>query len=190
MKIYTKSGDKGETSLFSGKRVSKSDQRFKAIGSIDELNSHLGLIVSSIEEDEKLREERHILINKFYRIQSELLQIGADLATPLDANPSMQKKVPRITPDKTRVLEEEIDKFDSSLPALTNFVLPGGHVIAAQIQVARSVCRRAERQIVSLSEDSKLNPEVLKYINRLSDWLFVLARYMNSMTKSKEQIWK
>ncbi len=190
MKIYTKTGDTGTTSLFGGKRVSKSSTRFEAIGSLDELNSYLGLVAALLSGDTDLNSSSDNLVEKIYKIQSTLLQIGADLATPYTANSSVQKKIVRLSADKVTKLEHEIDVYDAQLTKLTSFILPGGHPVAAHIQVARSLCRRAERNVIKLGKGVEVNPEIYKYLNRLSDWFFVAARLVNTLTKSQEQIWE
>jgi len=179
MKIYTKNGDNGKTSLFGGRRVSKSIVRLEVIGCIDELNALLGLINAKTKE-----------LPEIQRIQSELLQIGADIATPYSVRSSFQKSIQRLSSKEVQVLEKEIDKFEKELPKLTHFILPGGHEIASILQFARAVARRAERNAVRLEKGAKVNPNVLKYLNRLSDWLFVAARWINFKTKTEEIIWK
>lgn len=176
MKIYTKTGDTGETGLFAGGRVPKDDVRLHAYGTVDELNSILGLaIASNIHPD---------LAAFMQRIQRELFTVGADLATPLDASPEW---IHRLNGKFTEQLEHDIDKFEEELPPLTNFILPGGTQAAAFLHQARTVCRRAERWVVSIKED--VNPHVIVYLNRLSDWLFVLSRVENIRSGVEETIW-
>ena len=173
MKIYTKTGDAGETSLYGGSRVPKSHLRIEAIGAVDELNAYLGVLD----------------MGELTRIQNELFTLGADLATPADTNSKL--KILRIDAACVALLEKEIDAWTEKLPQLTNFILPGGSKVAAQLHLARAICRRAERSVVRLAEiDAKLNKNILKYLNRLSDWLFVLARKVNADAGVAENIWK
>lgn len=173
-KIYTRTGDKGETSLFGGKRVSKTHQRITAIGSIDELNAALGLVQSLIRSKP--------LKSALETIQIHLFTIGAELANP---GSSAEAKAANIS-----FLEQQIDNLDAKLPQLQNFILPGGSLEASQSQLARSVARRAEREVLKLNSTKKVNSESLKYLNRLSDFLFVLARYLNRTSKNREIIWR
>jgi cob(I)alamin adenosyltransferase len=177
MKIYTGGGDRGKTSLFSGERVNKSDLRVEAYGDVDELNSLLGTLSGEIQ-----------------RIQSDLLHIGAWLAvTP--GSPASQE-LQDISREQTKGLEATIDRLEEELPALKDFLLPGGHVSAAWAHVARAVCRRAERHVVRLlagtaeDETSLQLRGVVTYLNRLSDYLFVLARYCNKIQGQPDTIWK
>ena len=165
MKIYTRTGDDGNTSLFAGGRISKGHARLHAYGTVDELNTILGLVVAS-GVDESLQAVLE-------RVQSELFTVGADLATPLDAK---SKAIVRVTADLTEQLENEIDGWEEILPALKNFILPGGSLPGAFLHQARTVCRRAERWSVIVQESEPVSPEVLHYLNRLSDWLFMAAR--------------
>jgi len=185
MKVYTGGGDKGKTSLFSGERIAKSDRRIAAYGDIDELNSILGLLAAVLPEP--LAECQRVLIG----IQSELLQIGAWLATTPGAPASDSLKP--FGEDKSLGLEAAIDTLDADLPPLTQFVLPGGHVTAGWAHVARTVCRRTERRVVSLmaeatAPDPAMTP-ILVYLNRLSDYLFVLARFCNHTLGVSESKW-
>jgi cob(I)alamin adenosyltransferase len=173
VKIYTKSGDKGETSLISGARVPKDSPRVEAYGTCDEANSTIGLALSLLPEADEWQELRRV----FHVVQTKLFHIGAELATPAG------KKVGwPIQEEDVTFLEQQIDKLDESLPQLTNFVLPGGHPSAAALHVARTVVRRAEREAVRITESEPVNGTVLKYLNRLSDFLFVAARYVNLKT--------
>jgi cob(I)alamin adenosyltransferase len=177
MRIYTKSGDKGETSLIYGARVPKYSARVEAYGTCDEANSHLGLALALLPEEEDWQELRQV----FHVVQTKLFHIGAELATPEG------KKVGwPIEEEDVTFLEEQIDKLDAELPALTNFVLPGGHPAAAAFHVARTVVRRAERKAVLVAQQEQVNAVVLKYLNRLSDYLFVVARYVNQRTGRME----
>ena len=179
MKIYTKTGDTGETGLYGGTRVPKDTVRVEACGTVDELNACIGLVRSQIQ-DEELDEILH-------RIQNELFDIGADLAT-LDTHPKAASL--RIPPTLTTALEKEIDRFEDQLPPLKNFILPGGSTGGAAIHLARTVARRAERCVVSLAKGETVNPAVLIYLNRLSDLLFVLARTVNHRLDEPEPLWE
>ena len=181
MKIYTKTGDRGETSLFGGTRVWKDDLRISAYGSIDELNALLGVAATQIENKE--------LIEIIRSIQNDLFTVGADLATPLDKG-NKGFVIPRVDNSFATKLEFLIDKFDSKLPELKNFILPGGTVGASQLHLARTVCRRAEREIVALSKTEEINSEIEIYVNRLSDLLFVLARFENFFNGIEDVPWK
>lgn len=193
MKIYTKTGDNGTTALFGGKRVSKADTRMELLGNIDELNSMLGVVIVL---SRKLNVR--ILGKDLARIQGELLLLGADIATPFEIQKSLlrsksfggQAKVKRISEKEVASLEEEIDEIEKKLDPLVNFILPGGHEVAALLHLARSVARRAERSLVRLQEQEKINPEILKYMNRLSDWLFVQARMVNNTEGFEDMVWK
>ncbi len=178
MKIYTKTGDHGTTSLFGGRRVDKNSLRIEAYGCVDELNSFIGTIVASNPPAD--------ILKKLIRVQSELFVLGTDLATPVD----VKVKIPRITKSFILRLEKEIDSFDKNLPSLKNFILPGGEETGSKFHLTRTVARRTERRIVELSLIEKINNNCLMYINRLSDWLFVLARYINSLEKVEEIPWK
>lgn len=177
MKIYTKSGDKGETSLVYGTRVPKYADRVEAYGTCDEANSMIGLALAQLPQGDEWSELRRI----FHIVQTKLFHIGAELATPAD------KKVgwPIQESDVTD-LEAQIDKLDGQLQPLTNFVLPGGHPAAAALHVARTVVRRAERKTVQIAVTEEINSVVVKYLNRLSDFLFVAARLVNCNTGNVE----
>ena len=179
MKIYTRTGDDGETSLFAGGRVSKGHLRLHTYGTVDELNTILGLAVAN-DMDNAVR-------SKVIRVQSELFTVGADLATPLDAD---AKWIVRVSADSITQLEQDIDQWEVDLPTLKNFILPGGCVAGAFLHQARTVCRRAERWLVMLQEQEAVNSETLHYLNRLSDWLFVAARAVNHRAGQAEQTWQ
>jgi len=166
MKIYTKTGDEGNTGLFGGERISKDDIRIEAYGTVDELNAHIGVLIAALEE-----QIPHILPE----IQSDLFTIGSQLATK-DAAKLMIAGI-----DKKRIaaLEQQIDIMDLDLPLLTSFVLPGGHATSALAHVCRTVTRRAERHVVTLSRNETIDQEITIYLNRLSDYFFVLSRYLN-----------
>lgn len=179
MKIYTKTGDDGSTSLFGGTRVQKNNIRINAYGTIDELNSIIGIAVSGDINDE--------IKFELENIQNVLFQIGSELASPENVKSNIIK---RTSEEDVKNLETLIDKFDEKLPPLKNFILPGGNNSAAQLHFARTVCRRAERIIVELKEFELVSKNVLIYVNRLSDLLFVLARYQNLSRSTAEIIWK
>ncbi len=181
MKIYTKTGDKGETGLFGGRRVSKADPRVEAYGAVDELNAHLGWAGSLLEE---------VAVNQALQsIQSDLLRIGADLATPPGLDAALTARTVSLAPGASVRLEGLIDRWDAELPPLKHFILPGGSPASAALQVCRAVCRRAERAVVGLEAISPVNPEVVVYLNRLSDLLFVLARWVNAKRGVSEPVW-
>ncbi|MFZ5947051.1 MAG: cob(I)yrinic acid a,c-diamide adenosyltransferase [Stygiobacter sp.] len=181
MKIYTKTGDKGETSLFGGKRVWKDDLRISAYGTIDELNAQLGVAITEIKNKE--------LIEILKSIQSELFSVCSDLATPFENEPK-NFVIPRIDEKYINKIEKLIDEIEFKLPELKNFILPGGTKGAANLHLARTICRRAEREIVSLKKVEKINPLIEVYINRLSDFLFVLARYENHIENVSDIVWQ
>lgn len=176
MAIYTKRGDKGKTSLYDKtleqrKRTSKDSLRIEALGAIDELNSYLGVVISSSED--------LVLNKKLKEVQGNLLTIGSQLAG---------SKL-RFFKTNTRRLEKEIDEMEGRLSVLTNFILPGGGRTASNLQYARTLVRRAERRLVSLNEKITVKPQTLTYLNRLSDYLFMLARDANSKMEVKDEVW-
>ncbi len=179
MKIYTKTGDGGDTALFGGQRLPKDALRIEAYGTVDELNAHLGLIVRYCDSPD--------LKSRLLRVQGELFQVGADLATPLDAKTSY---ITRLAAEPIARLEAEIDEWDELLPPLTSFILPGGSQPGAELHIARTICRRAERRAVSLARAEDVNENVIIYLNRLSDWLFVLARLVNHRQNAPEAPWR
>ena len=202
-KIYTKTGDSGTTSLFGGRRVGKDSARIAAYGEVDELNSLIGLIISDLQQYSSSersesrsgsRQARTIIKKKLLRIQSELFVLGADLATPIEVSTPLKlrgaSKVPRIKKSFVIRLEREIDKWSVSLPVLKNFILPGGGKVGSKLHLARSIARRAERSLVALSKEETINKTGQVYLNRLSDWFFVLARYVNKLENISEKIWK
>lgn len=174
MKIYTKFGDSGNTTLLGGTVVSKDELAVGAYGSVDELNAFLGTVLSFSE----MRE----ITDSLKRIQSDLFIIGAELAS------TENKKT--IPPMRVSELEAEIDKLAAELPPLKNFILPGGSKTASLLHLARTVCRRAEREVVALSKKENVNPLTITYLNRVGDLLFMLARYVNYQKKVDETIWK
>ena len=185
MKIYTKTGDAGETALFGGTRVKKYNPRIESYGTLDELNSYIGLI-----KDQKIDTNTKETLLK---IQNELFVIGAMLATPKEKetlkNGKERLNIFTINDDAISFLENEIDKMDAVLPQMTHFILPGGHQTVSFCHVARCICRRAERLVVALNEDEIIGSIIIKYLNRLSDFLFVLARKLSKDLQIEEIKW-
>lgn len=173
MKIYTRSGDKGETSLIYGHRIPKDSIRVETYGTIDEANSMIGLGVSYLRDASFKTDD---LIEQLLIIQRELFDLGRDLATPVE---KVQESGYHVGGDKTARLETFIDSYDAEVPPLTKFILPGGHTAASALQTARTITRRAERIAVSLGKEEQVNPEIQRYLNRLSDYLFVAGRAIN-----------
>jgi len=173
-RIYTRLGDKGQTVTLAGKKVYKDDLRVEAYGSVDELNALLGVIMS-FTTDSEIKET-------LTKIQKELFVVGAELAMEKTA-------MKKINPTHISDLESKIDEIEEELPHLANFVLPGGSKTASLLHLARTVCRRAERRTVSLSQKSNINPDITRYLNRLGDLLFVLARYENRKKRIEEIVW-
>jgi cob(I)alamin adenosyltransferase len=178
MKIYTRKGDQGETSLFGGARLPKDHIRIEAYGTVDELNSHVGVVMGFLSDADLLR--------YLQEVQSRLFDVGAILAS----DPSKENDyIPKLKQVSIDVLEQAIDDMNTTLPELKHFILPSGHAIVAACHVARTVCRRAERAIVRLAHDEMVPELVLVYLNRLSDYLFVLARYLGSKFDVPEVRW-
>tara|TARA_Y100001970_G_scaffold290328_1_gene423726 strand:- start:32 stop:601 length:570 start_codon:yes stop_codon:yes gene_type:complete len=177
-KIYTRGGDKGKTSLGDGKRVYKNSIRIDAFGTVDETNSILGIAIISLKSPLK---------EMIFRIQNDLFDLGADLCVP--ENDSLDYEPLRITQIQVDRLENEIDEMNSNLNPLQSFILPGGTMESAYLHLARTVARKAERLIISLSKKEKINPIAIKYINRLSDHLFVIARLVNKKNKQDDILW-
>lgn len=178
MKIYTKTGDLGETSLFGGKRVKKFDLRIDAYGTSDELNSWIGLIRDQAIDDSYK--------NTLISIQDRIFTLGAQLA----ADPEKPKlKMPKIEEQDIFYLEKCIDEMDETLPQMTHFTLPGGNTVVSYCHIARCVCRRCERLVIELSEQAVIPPTIIQYLNRLSDYLFVLGRKIGQDLKAEEQYW-
>ena len=178
MKIYTRTGDKGKTSLIGGKRVSKTHQRLEAYGTIDELNAHIGLLLAQLPADES---ERTTLL----QVQNILFVVGAQLATPPEVSNPLA-----VTPEMLFTLEEAIERIEAALPSLKAFVLPGGTQAASQCHVCRTVCRRAERRVLALASRATIPSELTSYLNRLSDYLFVLSRKINNEQGMQEIFWQ
>lgn len=181
MKIYTKTGDKGQTSLFGGERVWKDHLRIKAYGSVDEVNSFIGLAVTEIQDDQ--------LKTTLKEIQNRLFVVGSDLASPKQKE-NAKFKIPRVNEEFIIFAEKKIDYFNEKLPELKHFILPGGTKGAALMHTARTVCRRAEREVISLSKETEIGINIIVFLNRLSDLLFVLARYENFVNNTPDVEWK
>jgi cob(I)alamin adenosyltransferase len=179
MKIYTKTGDLGETALYGGTRVKKSHPRVNAYGTLDEANSILGLALSHLPERE------YVIFERLTRVQNELFQVGAELATV----EGKKNSCPLVSEVEIAMLEKEIDEMELSLAPLRNFILPGGASCGAALHLARTVVRRAERDCVELMQADPLRPEVVRYLNRLSDYLFVSARFVNHVMQKSETPW-
>ena len=177
MKIYTKTGDEGKTSLFDNSRVWKSDQRILSYGSVDELNSSLGIALS-LELDPEIRD---ILI----KLQNDLFIVGSDLA-----NPNMSDKKIRTSPEMITFLEQKIDLLEPQLEPLTSFILPGGTLLASILHLSRTIARRAETHVIALSQNEEINKDAAIYLNRLSDLMFVLARTINQRKNISDIVWK
>lgn len=178
MKIYTKTGDSGDTSLLGGKRVSKSHLRIDAYGTVDELNAFLGLL-----KDQEVNKHRVVFLKT---IQDRLFTIGATLATQEGAS---HVKKPDLEPSDVLLLEREIDQMETFLEPLRNFILPGGHPSVSFAHLARTVCRRAERRVIDLHNEVPVDELIIQYLNRLSDYLFVLGRMMAKELKIQETVW-
>ena len=182
MKIYTKTGDKGDTGLIDGSRISKSDLRIIAYGVVDEANSHIGLIISNIEKNSIFDDVKKILLN----VQQDLFVLGAELANP---NTLKDENI-LVKTEMISTIEKYIDKFESELAPLSNFILPGGSIESSLLHICRTVVRRAEISAVALAKEQKINQEILTYLNRISDLFFVLARVTNKRQKQNDIPWK
>ncbi len=181
IKIYTKTGDQGKTSLIGGTKVPKSNIRIESYGTVDELNSFIGLLSDHVPED--------LVRKNLKEIQDRLFTIGSSLACDPEKEPLM--RLPDLQEADVAMLENEMDKMNGVLPLMKNFILPGGHVAVSTAHITRCVCRRAERLCVQLMETgSFVDPLVIKYLNRLSDYLFVLARYIGHIFQVEEVAWK
>ncbi len=179
MRIYTKTGDGGKTSLIGGTRVAKSHHRIDAYGTVDELNAHVGML-----RDQEVNRDRRNLLKQ---VQDRLFTVGASLASDPETS---RKKIPDLLESDVTLLEQEMDRMDALLPELRHFVLPGGHPSVSVAHVARTVCRRAERLVVALNQEEYVNELVVKYLNRLSDYLFVLSRLMAQELEVEEVKWE
>ena len=185
MKIYTKTGDSVTTALFGGTRVKKYNLRIESYGTVDELNSYIGLI-----KDQEINDTVKVSLLK---VQNELFTLGAMLATPPEKETLKSGKerlnIPKVNLNSIEFLENEIDKMDEELPQMTHFILPGGHQAVSFCHVARCVCRRAERLAVELNDQETINGDIIKYLNRLSDYLFTLARKLSKDLSVEEIKW-
>lgn len=183
-KVYTKTGDKGETGLYGGTRISKASARVDSYGNIDELNAFIGVAKSYVNDTEVLEQLK--------KIQFDLFTVGSEAATPVDklflANGKSRLPLV-ISEEEIEAMEQWIDAFEEKLQPLQYFILPGGGKAATHFHVARTVCRRAERSLVFLNETEEVRPELIKYLNRLSDYLFVLARYVSKLDNEAEEYW-
>ena len=205
MRVYTRTGDKGTTALVGGVRINKTDIRLEAYGTVDELNSQIGLLIAMIEEQSggpnpnpspEGRGEAAVgaspsgggLVGALIRIQNNLFIVGTHLATDQSQTPLYPSAI--LPQGETELLEQSIDSMNAQLPEKQGFVLPGGSVPAAQAHVCRTVCRRAERRIAALAETATVGPEIMQYINRLSDYLFILAKIINFNMGHSEIIWQ
>lgn len=178
-KVYTKTGDKGTTSLVGGVRISKNDTRIEAYGTVDELNSQMGLMAVYIDDEQ--------LARSVERIQANLFNVGTHLATDQSQTPLYASA--KLPEGETEALEAEIDRMLAEMPETMGFVLPGGTLAAAQAHVCRTICRRAERRVVALAETAVVAEDIQRYLNRLSDYLFVLAKKLNFMAGQSEKLW-
>lgn len=177
--MYTRRGDKGETSLYGEGRVPKDSPRVEAYGTIDELNSCIGVALGECSHKE--------ISDPLKRVQRELFTAGADLATELGTKGT--RLVPRIKKEDTERLEKMVDDLQRVLPRLTSFILPGGSELSSRLHLARAVCRRAERRVITLARSEKVNPELVPYLNRLSTYLFNAARYANALERVEDDLW-
>jgi cob(I)alamin adenosyltransferase len=180
IKIYTKTGDNGTTSLLGGTKVLKSDLRIEAYGTVDELNSYIGLCRDLVADDAA----KIVLLE----IQDRLFTIGASLAC--DPEKERKMRIPDLNEEDVKLLENEIDRMDQFLPEMKNFILPGGHPTVSHLHIARCICRRTERCCVRLREGNIEDDLIIKYLNRLSDYLFILARFVAQLLKVEESPWK
>lgn len=184
-KIYTKTGDKGQTSLYTGERIPKSDPIFGALGAVDECNCAIGAAISHFP-----KQDLHAIREQLETIQHALFDVGAALATPQTTASPAKLNTTRFNSGATKYLEDGIDSMEAELPKLHTFILPGGHPAGALLHLARSICRRAERAIVPLNNREDVADSVLIYINRLSDYLFVASRYVNHVMRVPETLWE
>jgi len=185
MKIYTKTGDKGTSQLFNGERREKDDPVFEALGAVDECNAFVGLCLEFLNFEGS--EETSDSLQK---VMSRMFDVGASIATPQDTSSDAKKKRTGFSTDHVEELELAIDKMEESLPALTQFILPSGGHASAHLHVARTLARRAERRVVPLIRNNQVDPEVGRFLNRLSDFLFVTARYVCMKSGKTEKIWQ
>ncbi|MEJ2614207.1 MAG: cob(I)yrinic acid a,c-diamide adenosyltransferase [Ignavibacteriaceae bacterium] len=181
MKIYTKTGDRGETGLFGGTRISKSSPRIEAYGTVDELNSFIGLAITEAQDGSVKS-----LLNK---IQNQLFIVGSDLATPKSTE-DQKKNILRIPAEFHEEIEKSIDSFEEKLDELKNFIIPGGSKSASLLHICRTISRRAERRVVALNSLEQINENIVIFLNRLSDLFFVLSRYENKVSNHPDVIWE
>jgi cob(I)alamin adenosyltransferase len=181
MKIYTKTGDKGETGLFGGTRISKNSPRIEAYGTIDELNSYIGLAITELH-DSSVKS----LLNK---IQNQLFIVGSDLAAPKSTE-DQKKNIVRIPSEFYEEIEKSIDFYEEKLDKLTNFIIPGGSKSAAILHICRTIARRAERKVVALNSLEQINENIVIFLNRISDLFFVLSRFENKVSNHPDVIWE
>ena len=186
-KVYTRTGDRGDTALVGGKRVPKDSARIEAYGAIDELNSIVGLARVFNEESLDAGEAHRFLDEVLCQLQDELFDLGSELATPPEF---FQQGMYRVSENEVARLEKLMDKCQKDLEPLTSFILPGGGRVGAYLHQCRTVCRRAERDILRLSREEAINPDVIKYVNRLSDLFFVLSRWIAKQTGEQEYLWQ
>ncbi|GHP13676.1 ATP:cob(I)alamin adenosyltransferase [Lentilactobacillus fungorum] len=184
MKIYTRAGDKGRTQLIGHKVVNKDDARVEAYGTVDELNSWVGYLISVLTQNTR------ILAAELEEIQQLLFDVGNDLANPIADSHRAYKFDPKTANEATHWLEERIDAYTQAAPAIKKFILPGGSTPAAILQVARTIARRCERRTITLANQTEINQEVLPFINRLSDYFFAAARYANKLDHHEEIIYR
>ncbi len=177
-KIYTKKGDKGFSGLFGGSKVEKDDIRVEAYGTVDELNAHIGLLADMLDNES--------LKGDLGRIQYNLFNLGSHLAS----TPEMSDQLPAIEKNLVHWMEEQMDRMDESLPDLKNFILPGGHPVVSQCHIVRTVCRRAERRVISAKDSLNDPADIIKLLNRLSDYFFMLSRWINKEFGVEEKLWK
>ncbi|MDQ4076311.1 MAG: cob(I)yrinic acid a,c-diamide adenosyltransferase [Chloroflexota bacterium] len=182
MKIYTRTGDEGKTGLFGGQRVSKDSPRVEAYGAVDEVNALVGIVRSFLPEDDRLQE-------RLATVQSDLFVVGADLATPEVEGKKASSYVPRVQAEDAKRLEQWIDEAEEELEPMRTFILPSGIPAATHLHFARTVCRRAERRVVTLAHSESISPYIRVYLNRLSDLLFVWARLVNARADTQETPW-
>lgn len=185
-KIYTKTGDKGETSLFTGQRVKKNDPFIHALGTVDECNCAIGAALSHLPSDISF----HAVHDQMIIVQHALFDLGAALATPRTRAADAKINKTRFDGEEIKLLEMWIDAMSQELPPLRTFILPGGHPAGAMLHLARVICRRAEREVVPLGVHADVPEEVLIYLNRLSDYLFIASRYVNHLAGSPEALWE
>lgn len=186
VKVYTRTGDKGETSLFTGQRIPKDDPFIEAIGTVDECNCSIGVAIAALEKSAKFQAVKEQLEH----VQHALFDVGAALATPRNSAEKSKLDKTRFDISSTQLLESWIDAMDTQLPELHAFILPGGSLAGASLHLARSICRRAERLVVPLNKRTDVCDGVLVYLNRLSDYLFVLSRYVNHLAGCPETSWQ